>query len=408
MHYLIIGGGIAGTSAAEELRKLDPKAEITIISEENHPLYSRVLLPHYVLGKVDLEKIFLKKLEWYEEKKIEFLPGTRVVQLDAKNKFVEIDSAREIPYDKLLIATGTEPRPEIEEPRGTCYFWTIDDAEHTKGLLDELEKDKETKKEKKRAVVHGGGFIACEFLNIFKERNLDITAVLRGRHFWNRVFTDQVGEFFTKYLKEQGVKIITGTKIESILGDKELTGIKTDKGEVDCLFLGVAIGTTVDLGWIKEAGIEVGQGIKTNEFLETSVPDVYAAGDVAEAYDPIAERQYLAGNWGRAMGQGRVVAKTMAGERSEFAQVSSYAINVLGLDVTFVGDTNKEVADEVVLRHSEDEQGVTEILIRKDRVVGAAILGRNQDRTPLTKLIENKQDIADIKTKLADPEFGPV
>ncbi|MFH1433878.1 MAG: FAD-dependent oxidoreductase [Candidatus Uhrbacteria bacterium] len=383
MKYVIIGGGIAGTTAAEELRRADADAEITIIEQEEHPLYSKVLLPHYVLGKVEREKCFLKDEEWYEQNKIELMLGTRVTKLDTKNKFVETDTAREVPYDKLLITTGTEPRVIGGEPRGTCYFWTFDDTEHLLHILSEQDSGSS-------AVVYGGGFIACEFINIFANQGLPTTVVLRGKHFWNSILNDQVGEFFTKHLENNGVKVLSNTKFKETVGDLELLGVKTDQGTIDCSIMGAAIGQQTDLGWIKDAGIKIGRGVLTNEYLETNTEDVFAAGDIAESYDPIAERQYLAGNWGRALMQGRTVAKNMLGKQTAYQQVSSYAINVLGLDVSFIGDTSKEAADEVIVRGDEAE-GMTQILIRDNKVVGAAILGRNGDRGPLTRMIQNQE-----------------
>jgi len=315
MKYLIIGGGVAGTACAEELRKAGADAEITIVSEENHPLYSRVLLPHYAMDKVTREKCFLKQIEWYAEQNIEIIMGQRAVKLNAENKFVELDDARELPYDKLVLATGTEPRLETGEPRGVGYFWTIDDTDHLIKLLGEPGH--------KQAVIHGGGFIACEFLNSFAYHELATTVVIRGEHFWNRILVPEMAEFFMGHLEKQGVKVLTNVKKFEVMGKSEVKAVRTDGAETKCSVLGVAIGNEIDFGWLKEAGIEIGSGIKTNEYLETSVPDVYAIGDVVESHDPVVDRQYMAGNWGRAMMMGRTVAKTMLGEKTEFRHVSS-------------------------------------------------------------------------------------
>ncbi len=379
MKYLIIGGGVAGTTCAEELRKQDAKAEITIVSEENHPLYSRVLLPHYAMGKVSREKCFLKSFEWYRKQKIELIEGQRAVKLDTENKFVELDDARELPYDKLVIAIGTEPRLETGEPRGVGYFWTIDDTDHLVKLLGEPGH--------KHAVIHGGGFIACEFLNLFAHHELATTVVLRGEHFWNRILEPKVADYFMNYLKEQGVEIVTGAKELEVMGKEEVKAVRTNGIETKCSVLGVAIGNEIDLTWLKETGVEIGDGIQTNEYLETKVSNVYAIGDVAESYDSVVDRQYLAGNWGRALTMGRTLAKTMTGERTEFQHVSSYAINVLGLDVTFIGDTDKDASERVEIE--EKEQGIAQKHYRNGIMVGVAIFGRGFDRNKLTQEVGN-------------------
>lgn len=377
MKYLIVGGGVAGTTCAEELRKLDTDAEITIVSEENHPLYSRVLLPHYAMGKVPREKCFLKTYEWYAEQKIELLEGQRAVKLDTENKFVELDNARELPYDKLVIAAGTEPRLEIGEPRGVGYFWTIDDADHLVKLLGEPGH--------KSAVIHGGGFIACEFLNLFAQHELKTTVVLRGEYFWNRFLEKKTALYFMSHLKKQGVEFVANVKEFEVMGKENVKAIRADGVETRCSVLGVAIGNELDHVWLQDAGIAIGAGIKTNEYLETNVADVYAVGDVAESYDPVVDRQYLAGNWGRALMMGRTLAKTLTGKRIAFRHVSSYAINVLGLDVTFIGDTDKEAAD--MLKIEQKELGLAQFMYRKRKLVGAAIFGKGFDRNKLTQEI---------------------
>jgi len=387
MKYLIIGGGIAGTSCAEELRKLDPDAEITIVEQEYHRLYSRVLLPHYAMGKVEREKCFLKTEEWYRENNIELLLGQRVLKLDPKNKFVELDDARELPYDKLLISTGSEPRVIGGEPQGVAYFWTLDDVDH---LLQVVQ-------EKNKAVVYGGGFIASEFINTFKHFGLDTTVVHRGQHFWNSILNDQAGKFIQDHLEKSGVKVISEIDNIEIVGDKELEAIQINNENVPCSLLGAAVGSNRDLSFVQEAGIEVAQAIKTNEFLETNVADIYAAGDVAESYDPVACRQYAAGNWFRAMMQGRTVAKTIFGDQTKYEHVSSYAINLLGLDISFIGDTNKNAAEQVKLWGQADEQGMCLIYLRNNKVVGAVVLGKNQLRPSLTKAIESGLTESELK-----------
>lgn len=134
--YVIIGAGIAGTSAAEEIRKRDHEGDIILIGEEEHALYSRVLLPHYIKGKISREKCFLKREAWYDEQKIEYLRGERVESLDTVHRHVVLKIAgRELPYDKLLITTGGEPRFINGDVRGVSYLQTIDDADHLLSLI---------------------------------------------------------------------------------------------------------------------------------------------------------------------------------------------------------------------------------------------------------------------------------
>jgi NAD(P)H-nitrite reductase large subunit len=389
MRYVIVGGGVAGTTAAEELRKLDDSAEITLISEEQHPLYSRVLLPHFMKGKVPRDRVFLKKLAWYAQKKIDWLPGVLVEKLDVKNKFVGCSDGREYEYDKLLIATGGEVRNLLEDKRGVSYFRSLDDADHFMQLIAE-------RTDTTRGVVYGGGFIACEYLNLFKHFEVPTQICFRGEHFWTRTLLPESGAFLNAHIREQGVEVFPNTTIEQLTGEKELTSIATTTGEYSCDILGVGIGIQPDFAWLTDAGVEVNYGVRANEYLETNVPDVYTAGDIAEFYDPIVERHLFIGNWMSAMMQGRIVAKTMHGDKTAVNLVSSYATNAFGLEMIFIGDVDLQAADEVHVVGSASDGGMTQIFERNGAVVGAALLNRNTDRAVLTKAIKEKQPFLEV------------
>src|SRR3989338_4196379 len=278
MNYVIIGGGISGTTAAEELRKRDSHAEITIVSEEHHPLYSRVLLPHYIKGKIPRERVFLKKETWYAEQRIEWLPGVIAQHLDPRNKFVGLSNGREYPYDKLLIATGAEARSLEDDARGVSYFRTLDDADHFLQLVMQQQGIP-------RGAVYGSGFIACEYVNLFHHFNIPTTLVYRGSSFWNRVLEPVCGELITQYLSQQGVAFHPNEELKTIIGEKELQGFTTNKQEYSANILGIGIGLEPHFSWLKQAGVEVGIGIRANEYLETSIPDIFTAGDIAEFFD---------------------------------------------------------------------------------------------------------------------------
>ena len=244
MRYLIVGGGIAGTTTAEELRKLDEDADITIISQEAHRIYSRVLLPHYILGKTDRGRVFLKNEAWYEDNNIEWIPGVRVEKLDVKNTFAGLSNGRELPYDKLLIATGGSVRLIPDDLRGVSYFRTLDDADHLLQLLREREDGW-------RAGIYGGGFIACEYVDIFDHFNLPTTITFRGPHFWSRLLDEETGALINQHLRENGVEVIPNAAFKGLVGEKRLAGLTTDQGEVKCDILGVGSASSPATGGLR-------------------------------------------------------------------------------------------------------------------------------------------------------------
>src|SRR3989338_1276303 len=367
MRYVIVGGGIAGTTAAEELRKIDPNGSIVLISEELHRLYSRVLLKHYIKGKVPRERCFLKKETWYDEQNIEVHFGVSVVSLDVKNKFVATSDGREHEYDKLLIATGGEVKTLGEEDRTTCYFRTLDDADHLVQLFGEGIR---------HATIIGGGFISLEYVNMFADRGIPTDLHLRGDQLFASVLDAQSATLIQDRAEADGIRVYPRSAVTR--GDG---------------MTAVGIGIAPELGWIREAGVEVGVGVKTNAFLETNVEDVFSAGDITEFYDTIAERNVLVGNWMNAQIQGRTVAKTMAGERTAFELVSSYATNCRGMEVIFIGDVSRAAAEEVRVVGSKEEGGVAQHFLRGGRIVGASLVNRNADRAELTKLIREKTTV---------------
>jgi NAD(P)H-nitrite reductase large subunit len=389
MRFVIVGGGIAGVSAAEEIRKLQPDADIVLVSGEHHPLYSRVLLPHYVKGKVPRERCFLKKETWYAEQKIEWLPGTYVESCDPKNSFVLLSDGRELEYDKLLIATGGDVKTMGENLRGVSYFRTLDDADHILQLVQEHGKDA-------KAAVYGGGFISCEYVNAFVHFGLSTTVAFRGGWMFSRTLDEESGELVNEHLRSKGVVVKPDALFLGVEGDTALSALMTDQGGIPCDILGIGTGIEGDFGWVKDAGIEVGTGIKTNDFLETNVPNIFAAGDVAEFSDAIVGRQLVVGNWMSANMQGRAVGKTMAGERTQFRLVSSYATNALGLEMIFVGDVHREAADEIRVVGSKAAGGVAQLFVRKGKLVGATLVNRNGDRAIVTKAIQDQKAIGEI------------
>lgn len=382
MRYVIAGGGVAGTTAAEELRKLDKEAEIILISEEQHPLYSRVLLTPYLVGKVSRERVFIKKEEWYREQNIEWLCGERVEKLDTKNSFVEISSGREIEYDKLLIATGAETRHSYLDLRGVVHLKNLSDTDHIHQLLKE-------QKQGASVMLYGGGFISCDFLEIFEKFKMKMTIAFRGPYFWSQVLERELGEMINQHLRDKGVTVLPETEVLDVNGEKELETVVTNNGEIEATILAVGIGTEKDFSWIKEAGIEIGNGIKCNEFLETTVSNIFVAGDIAEFYDCIVERHLCVGTWLNAIMQGRAAAKNMFGQKTEYEFVSSYATTALGLSIIFIGDTSREAADNIrVLR---DSKGKTQIFERAGRIVGAILINMNTQRPIITEMIKNKR-----------------
>ncbi|MBP9828193.1 FAD-dependent oxidoreductase [Patescibacteria group bacterium] len=386
--HVIIGGGIAGVSAAEEIRKIDPASDITLFEIEEIPCYSRVLLPHYVKGIVPREKVFLRAPDWYGRQGIDWRHGVHVEGVDVSNSFVTTSEGREEPFDTLLITTGTEVTTLPEQPRGVSYLSELGDADHLRELLAEVR----AKGDDARGFIYGGGFIAFEYANIFAHYKVPFAIAMRGSGFWSKVLSSASQAVLAQHAQAKGVQVYFNEPQPEILGGLTLEGVRLSGGVSQSVdILGIGIGSLPQHSLAKAAGLGVDRGILANEYLETSLPHVYTAGDVSQAFDLNVRRNVQYGNWMNAQRQGMTVGKTMAGERTAFKLVSSYATQFLGKHVVFIGDVSREAADEV--RQVVLEQDVAqEIFLRNGMVVGASLIGDTSQRAALTASIGQRAD----------------
>lgn len=377
---VIIGGGIAGVCAAEEIRAKDATCEIVIIERENNPLYSRVLLPHYIKGVIPREKVFLKTEAWYAEKRITYLSGTEAEEISTEHRFVRISDGRELPYDELIIATGTHPRLLLEDAKGVHYLFTLADADGIRAHLDHSPADEKT-------LVYGGGFISCEFINLLVKAGKQPVLLLKGSGFWSKILLSEGQQVIRNVLKEKNIKVHENIgDIEIQIENDALCGVKDEHGkEYPGTFLGVGIGAELETHLAREAQIEVAEGIVANENLLTSAEHVYTAGDVAQTSDTYTSRSRIHGNWAHAQQEGRKAGKVCIGEAAPALPPSQYSTDLLGYKIVFIGDVQKEAADEV--RIVPTEAGYIQIFVRENILVGVVLLGNMNDRMRFTSML---------------------
>ncbi len=203
------------------------------------------------------------------------------------------------------------------------------------------------------------------------------------------------------------VIVVPETQVTEFVGTTKLEAVKTDKGgffEAD--IAGVGIGIHLDLGYLKDSGLVVKKGVVTNEFLESSVPEIWAAGDVAEFYDPIYKRYHLLGNWTNAAAQGRTVGLNMTGQRTAFETISMYSTNFFANNLAFLGDLVVDDNTELIERGSLADKKLGRLLIREDQIVGASLVNLIDDRSALTNLIKNRTKVTTAKAQLSNLAFN--
>ena len=423
--YLIIGGGAAGTSAAETIRKEDTVGTIAIVSDETHPLYSRVMLskPNFFLGKIPFEQIYLKGKEWYDENKITFIGGRTANALDTEKKILNLDNGEQIFYEKLLIATGVRTRAwDIpgSDKKGIYSLRTLEDG---KAIMEAI-------KTAKKAVTVGGGFIGFEMADLMHLANLETTMILREDYFWQPTLDKASGKMIEDALTKNNVKIIKNNEVVEVLGDDPsnsseqamVSGVLLKDGtkiECDLIIIGIGV-VPPSLDFVKNAKIETKNAIIANEYLETSVKDVWTAGDIAEYKDLILEENIQLGNWVNAREQGHIAGLNMVAsfdqlrtEKTPFKFISFYTTQGVGISIAFVGDSRLLPDRQVILRGSPEINSYARILVvgnplsdsGRRELVGATMINRTSDMSTISKLIENNVDVSTHLSELADPNF---
>src|SRR3989304_6750701 len=242
--FLIVGGSAAGNTAVELIRQLKPQASITIITDENHEEYSRVLIPHYIRGKVSREQVFLKKPGWYEEKGIELVKGRKAVKLESENHIVTFGDGEQIQYKKLLIAIGGDVnRLNIagSDLANILYLRTIEDADSVIAAA----------KKSKKGLVVGGGFVSLDFATGFRVNGVEKVVILTpDPYFWSGHLDPESGRLMKNLLSKNGVEIMTEEEADSFFGQDNVEGAITKSGKkLEADVVGVGIGIRSDLEW---------------------------------------------------------------------------------------------------------------------------------------------------------------
>ncbi|MCE1203187.1 MAG: FAD-dependent oxidoreductase [Holophagaceae bacterium] len=398
MRHLIIGSGPAGVVAAETLRKADPAAEITMLCGEAGPPYSRMAIPYLLRGDIPEAGTHLRKdADHYARLRIQLVQASAKA-VDAVARKVDI-GGRSLPYDRLLIATGSRPSreqiPGIDLP-GVQACWTIADA---RALLAQARPGT-------RIVQMGAGFVGCIIMEGLLSRGVDLTILVRSGYMVRRMMDATASGLLRSWCEAKGVKILTHTQPTGLTSEGGVLQVALANGRVlpADIYLS-AVGVDPNLDFLEGSGIALGQGILVDANLQSNVPGIYAAGDVAEATDCLTGKRQLNAIQPNAVEQGRIAALNMAGRPTRFK--GSFVFNVLttlGLVSSSFGEwqgvpggESTEVLDPAHYRYLN-------LQFEGDRLVGANTVGFTDHVGALRGLIEGRMRLGVWKQRLmADP-----
>lgn len=394
--YLVIGGGIAGTTAAETIRKYDPDGSLVIVEDEKYPLYSRMSLYNYIADPEYGDKIFLRKEEDYKEKNIDLLLGVRAEKIDAGKKEVYLSDGQVLKFEKMLIASGGIPaRPEIACPNDPArmdssgwhsvgrasslamteqnifYYQNLDDAKRIKEKLPSL----------KNVAVLGASFAAFELAELFRSFDINVDMFVR-RQFLGGAIDDNLENHLKDILAKNGVNVKFGE-----VQPRELERLNLYDG------IAVAVGLERNFKIFQDADINCNKGILVDEYLQTNMPDIYAAGDVAEYFDINEQKHILSGSWTGAFMQGKIAGENMSTEKiKKFETMPTHTTNIFGNQIAFLGYMRYGANQGEKRIFLNDLKNNKYILLHtvNNIIKGAILMNANEKREEITQLISKK------------------
>jgi 3-phenylpropionate/trans-cinnamate dioxygenase ferredoxin reductase subunit len=402
--FVIVGGGQAAAAAAEELRNREFAGEVVILAEEHEYPYERPPLSKEYLLSGDATDLYFKPAQWYADNKVTVVQGAKVVSVDPKSRALSLEDGSEERYDKLLIATGGRPRivPSITGAR-------------VRYLRDKVDADRMNSELVPGAtlVVIGAGFVGCEVAASVRKRGVDVIVLEALDVPMKRALGDDVGHAMAEIHRTNGVDLRLSTTITAITESGEKVVLSTSDGEISADYVLVAIGMTPNTELLDGSGIEVGNGVLVDEFCRSSDPDVYAAGDVANAWDPELGRRVRVEHYDNAAKQGAAAAANMLGAEQPHSDSHWFWSDQYEHNLQAVGLATDY--DQVVIRRESEGPAFAAFYVKGKQVQAAFALDNSKEILRVRKLIAagtevTPEQLADPSVdlrKVGRPERGP-
>jgi nitrite reductase (NADH) large subunit len=390
MDYIIIGNGVAGTTAAETIRKYDAQGTIKIFTDEAFPFYSRIRLMEYLAGEVDLPKLQIRSDAWYASQKIQLFLNSKVVDIDAPGQAILTQSRDRHSYDKLLLADGSHsfvPPIKGVEKQGVFTLRNIKDAQEIKSFASG----------KTKALLIGGGILGLEAGNSLRKTGLKVLVA----EFFPRLLprqTDPVcSALLQTRLEQMGFVFYLGVASKEIIGETQAKGLLLEDGrQIETDLIIVSAGVRPNLELAQKLNLKIGKGIPVSDQMETEITGIYAAGDSIE------HKGMLYGIWPASEKQGETAGMNMAGIKSSYSGTTfSNLLKVAGIDLLAAGDIDPEGRLEAIIDQNPEGGTYRKLVIKENMIVGCLLFGTLEGRKSILKALEEKRDISAVKGQLA-------
>jgi 3-phenylpropionate/trans-cinnamate dioxygenase ferredoxin reductase subunit len=384
--FVIVGASLAGATAAITLREEGAEGTVTLIGAEVEAPYERPpLSKSYLRGKVSFDTTFVRPAAFYAERAIETIFGTRAVGIDTAGRFVELQDDRRIPFDSLLIATGTQnrrlsiPGADLE---GVYSLRTVHDADSIRGQMIP----------DRRAVIVGMGFIGSEVAASLRQEGLEVTAIEPSKTPLYRVLGETVGRRISELHRAHGVRTVFEESVAEFAGDGCVTSVITTSGRrLDCDFVVAGVGVEPAVEWLKGSGIAIDNGVVVDEHCRTNIDRIYAAGDVANHYHPVFKRHIRVEHWQNAMKQGAAAARNMLGKAVIYDDVPWFWSDQYDWNLQYAGFHT--TWEELVLRGRADTDSFLACYVNDGRIDAALAVNRPKDLRRVLPLIKSRAQV---------------
>ena len=384
---VMIGNGMAGVRAIEEILKLNKEEfEMTIFGKEPYPNYNRIQLSHVLQGDTTVEEIIMNDWDWYKENHIQLFTNESIVKINPENKTVESSNGRITAYDKLIIATGSSPfilPVKGAEKQGVTGFRDIHDCEIMIKTAESY----------KKAVVIGGGLLGLEAARGLIDLGMTVDVVHLMPHLMERQLDPTASQMLQRELESQGMNFLMEKQTEEILGEDRVTGIRfTDGSETAADLVVMAVGIKPNIEVAAACGLEVNRGIVVNDYIETSIPDIYAVGECAE------HREVTYGLVAPLYEQAKVLAETIVGKRESTYEgsITGTQLKVSGVDLYSAGEIMDDPSVKAIKVHNEFDGIYKKILVRDNKIAGIVLYGNTKDSSKLFRMMMGKEEITDL------------
>jgi 3-phenylpropionate/trans-cinnamate dioxygenase ferredoxin reductase component len=393
--HIIVGASLAGAKAAETLREEGFDGRLVLIGAESERPYERPpLSKEYLRGEADREKVYVHSEAFYAEHDVELRLGRSAIALDPSGGELELDDGERLRFDRLLLATGAEPRrlrvpgAELE---GVHYLRSVEDADALRAGLEPG----------RRVVVVGAGWIGAEVAASARQRGAEVTVLHPHAVPLERVLGSEVGAVFRDLHADHDVKMLGGTHVEALVGRTSVESVRAADGRTfacDLVVVGVGVKPRIELA--AKAGVAVGDGVLVDEHLQTATPGIFAAGDVANAQHPLYGTRVRVEHWANALHQGPVAARNMVGKPTVYDRLPYFFSDQYELGMEYSGLALG--ADRVVFRGDPATREFIAFWLIEDRVVAGMNVNVWDVTDAIQRLIRERAAVDD--RRLADPD----